>query len=156
WAARLTSSFARYRALWQARPARPRPERDAAEARALALLEGNILPDCRALRDYNVRQIEESELVHRRTLRWMAWGLAGVGGIGSLAGLLLGYAAARGLRRSLHQLSVHIQDAADKLDLPAVILTGSDPDELRQQMGGLVREIELVVQRLRQREHEVL
>jgi signal transduction histidine kinase len=75
-----------------------------------------------------------------------------------LAGLVLGYGVARGLRRSIHQLRVRVQDAADKLgrDLPAVEMTGESLEDLDEHMQGLVRQVEQVVQTLQQREREVL
>jgi two-component system sensor histidine kinase HydH len=66
---------------------------------------------------------------------------------------------ARHLRHSLYQLSVRIQDAAGKLrqPLPTVILTADgDLHQVNEQMQGIVREIERVVEQLQQREREVL
>ena len=151
-AAELDASFERYLSLWRT------GRSVAAHRRAAELLESETLPDCRRLRDYNSRQIEESEQVHRRALHWMAYGLAGVGGAASLAGLLLGYGFARGLSQSIHQLQVRVLDAANKLgqELPAVSLTGSgDLEALHAQLQGLVRQIEQVVEKLHQREREV-
>ena len=117
-----------------------------------------MLPLCQQLRIFNAQQIDESEKVHRQTLRWMAWGLAGVSAAGALAGLVLGYGVARGLRRSIHQLRVRVQDAADKLgrDLPAVEMTGESLEDLDDHLQGVVRQVEQVVQTLQQREREVL
>jgi two-component system, NtrC family, sensor histidine kinase HydH len=126
---------------------------------ARRLLENQAIPICGKLQEFNAQQVKESETAHRKTVQWVLAGLACVGGIGSLAGLLLGYGMARGLRRSLHQLTVRVRDAADKLgqDLPTVVLTEEgDLQQLHDQMQGLVREIEQVVAKLQQREHEVL
>jgi signal transduction histidine kinase len=149
-AAQLAASFARYRELWQS------GARDA----ALRVLEAQLLPYCRELRNYNAEQIDKSEAVHRHVLGQLAWQLAVVGVVGSLAGLLLGYGVARGLRRSIHQLRVRVRDAADKLgqDLPAVELTEGHADLhlLDEQVRDLVKQIEQVVAKLQQREREVL
>ncbi len=156
---RLTSSFEHYRQTWEALPEESPAERAQNVVRAQDILVKETLPSCQKLRRFNTMQIEQSEQIHRKTLRWMAWGLAGVGVIGALAGLLLGYAVARGVQRSLHRLQIHIQDAADKLgqDLPTVVLSEEGGLEgLHEQMQGVVRQIEEVVQRLQQREHEVL
>jgi signal transduction histidine kinase len=117
-----------------------------------------MLPLCRQLRTFNAEQVNMSRQVHERTLRAMAWGLAVVSAAGALAGLVLGYGVARGLRRSIHRLRVRVQDAADKLgrDLPAVEMTGESLEDLDAHMQGVVRQVEEVVQALQQREREVL
>jgi signal transduction histidine kinase len=157
-AAELTASWGRYLARWHEAADSPAGQHEAAHRDALRLLEGDTLPICRRLIVYNAGQIEESAQVHRQTLRLMAWGLAGVGGVGSLGGLLLGYGMARSLRRSLHRLRVHVQDAASMLapDVLTVELNENvGLDGLQAQMQGLVRQIEQVVQQLHQREREV-
>jgi two-component system, NtrC family, sensor histidine kinase HydH len=109
--------------------------------------------------DFDEREIEQSEAAHYRATDWMIWGLAAVGGVGSLAGILLGYAVARSLRQSIHRLSVRVRDAADRLgqDLPTITLADDgDLHHLHEQMQGVVHEIEQVVERLQQREREVL
>jgi two-component system, NtrC family, sensor histidine kinase HydH len=149
----LVAAYGRYLHVWRERP------RSRSGDESLRVLAREVIPACQSLRSYNASQIELSEQVHRRTLRHMAWGLAAVAGFGSLAGLFFGYAVARGFRRSIHRLSVHIADAAGKLgqDLPTVVLTpGGDFEHLHEQMRWLVDQIERVVQELGQREREVL
>jgi two-component system sensor histidine kinase HydH len=73
--------------------------------------------------------------------------------------LLLGFAMARSLRRSIYQLSVRIRDAAGRLDRELGSLTleeDSDLSTLHRQMQGLIEKIEQVVGQLQQREGEVL
>jgi signal transduction histidine kinase len=137
------------------------PQRTDAEGSkaALRILDRETLPAVIALRNLNGRQIEQGEQQLKRTIKWFAWGLVAVGCIGSCGGILLGYGVARALRQSIYQLSVHIRDAADKLgyDLPTVTITQGDGiTHLHEQMQGLLREIEQMVQRLQQREREVL
>jgi signal transduction histidine kinase len=152
-AARVASSFQAYLDYWH----HPTGEsRHKISEETISRLD-RVWDECRKLREYNAQQIEESERIHQRSLRWMAWGLTGVGGLGSMAGLILGYGVARGLRRSIHQLRVRVQDAADKLgqELPPVVLTGADLDPLAAHLQQLVVQIEQVVQKLQQREREV-
>ncbi len=149
----LRQSYGHYLSVWQGGAGSP----DRAEA-ARAEIEKNMLPLCQELRIFNAEQVNTSRQIHQRTLRWMAWGLAGVSAAGALAGLILGYGVARGLQRSIHQLRVRVQDAADKLgrDLPAVEMTGESLEELDDHMKSVVHQVEQVVQTLQQREREVL
>jgi two-component system, NtrC family, sensor histidine kinase HydH len=153
-AQQLADSYRRYRERW----GKAASSGESGQALA-AFLQADTLPTCRSLRDFNTRQIDESELVHRRTLAWMGWGLVAVGAIGSLAGLTLGYGLARGLSRTIHQLRIRVQDAADKLsqELPAVEFTRADgfADPLQDEARELVCQVEQVVDKLQQREREV-
>jgi signal transduction histidine kinase len=152
----LEAAFARYQKEWD-KVARREPDADPALPRQI--VETELLPTCRKLHDFNTQQIADSADVHRRTLVWMAWGVAGIGLVGSLAGVLLGYGVARWIRRSIHKLSVRVRDAAGKLrqDLGTVVVTeDTDLHNLHEQIHGLVREIEEVVDKLQQREREVL
>jgi signal transduction histidine kinase len=151
-AGQLAGAVGRYLSLWN-------PGNVESVRRARAVVEKEMLPLAQKLRNYNAKQIEESEKVHLHTLAWLAWGLAGVGVLGSLAGLILGYGVARGLRRSIHRLQVCVRDAADKLgqDLPTVVLPeDGDLEGLNQQIRRLTTQIEQVVLTLQQREREVL
>ncbi len=133
--------------------------RGAPAAEALALLEREALPLSRQLQQVNVGQVQETETDLRHTVQWVVAGLLGVCTLGAVAGLLLGYGVARGLRRSIHHLSIHLRDAADKLrlDLPPVALSeDGDLQQMHGQMQGVVREIGQVVEKLQQREREVL
>jgi two-component system, NtrC family, sensor histidine kinase HydH len=155
----LVDSFRRYRQGWDTRVAPGQASGDDVATAAVMLLETEILPLCRQLRDYHSLRIEHIAAAYHHTMHWMAWGLASVGSIGALAGLALGYSVARRLRHSIYQLSVRIQDAAGKLrqPLPTVILTaGGDLHQVNEQMQGIVREIERVVEQLQQRDREVL
>jgi signal transduction histidine kinase len=128
--------------------------------RALAaVLETGVLPACRKLRNYNIDQVGKSDHENFVIVGRLTWALLAVGIGAPISGLLLGYAVARSLYHSMHQLSVRIRDAAGRLnsELPPVVVEDLDdlPD-LHRLMSGVTEEIENVVQRLQQREREVL
>ena len=132
---------------------------DPALHEALEILMQKARPLSRQLEEFNTIESQKAATAHRKTVQGMIVGLICVGTMGSLAGLLLGYATARGLRQSIYHLSVRVQDAANKLgqDLPAVSLREEgDLQHLHEQMRGVVQEIEQVVRDLQQREREVL
>jgi signal transduction histidine kinase len=149
----LERCFRHYLATWQ------KPPTERSLSLAIAILNDQALPLCTDLREFNAHQIEESEAAHRQFLTMMAWGLGGVGVVGSLGGIFLGYSVARRLRHSVYQLSVSVRDAANRLgqELPMVTLTESgDLQHVHEQLQTLLPEIEQVVERLQQREREVL
>jgi two-component system sensor histidine kinase HydH len=157
--ATLETSFNNYHDLWEKRFDEKDSTPQAAVAKARKILEAETLPGAVRLRDFNNEQILKSEQELKRTVKWFAWALAAVGCIGSFGGIFFGFGMARALRRSIYQLSVRIRDAADKLghDLPTVTINESDGiDHLHGQMQSLLREIELMIERLHQREREVL
>jgi signal transduction histidine kinase len=119
----------------------------------------NVVTPCTELRKFNAEQIANSDRENQRIVQQLKWGLLGAGLGGPLLGLLLGYAMAQSLRRSIYQLSVHIRDAAGRLnrELGSVTLQeeGDFPD-LHQQMHGIIEEIGRVIDQLEQREREVI
>ncbi|MCC6417369.1 MAG: hypothetical protein IT429_03890 [Gemmataceae bacterium] len=83
--------------------------------------------------------------------------LLGLGG--PVAGLISGYGIARGLSRSLHQLSVRLQDVSQHLeqDIASVSLAGGgDLAQLDEQAQHIVRRVEEVAHRLQKQQRELL
>src|SRR5262249_3896321 len=135
------------------------PQASGSFERARRILGDEMLPRAGKLRDFNAEQIAASQDRNLGKLERMIGGRRAVGGIGSIAGLVLGYGVAHGLRHSLYRLSVQVRDAAGKLrqDLPEVTLEEhGDLHGLDRQMKEVVQQVEQVVDRLQQREHEVL
>ncbi len=147
----MRDSFKKYQDLWNTRAERP----DAIPA-AVRILTTETLPACDRLREFNSREIEKSELDHRRTLRWLTWGFVMVGVLGSVAGLLLGYGLARGLRRAVDSLLVRVQGASERIDqeLPTVEWQGTGPPG-HDGVEELAHRVEQVVRQLQQREREL-
>jgi signal transduction histidine kinase len=134
-------------------------KRPPSHLRLARLLEKEVLGPCLQLTRFNTGQIDQADRENRELVAALRWGLLAVGFGGPLIGLLLGYAVARGLSRSILQLSVRLRDAAGRLkcELEPVTLeeTGDLPD-LHRQLQGVIEEIERVVGQLQQREREVL
>jgi signal transduction histidine kinase len=155
---RLRESYEHYAKLWH-QVRQIKSDRESGLLEAAALLEADTLIRCQELGAYNADQIERSEHEHRLSLRRLAWGMAGVGVAGAVAGLLLGYSVARGLSRSISRIQFGLKDAAGKLghDLTEIVLTSEgDLGRLEEQVQGLLARVEQVVNKLNQREREVL
>jgi signal transduction histidine kinase len=144
---------------WELRPA-GQPAVGASSDEALAdLLDSRVVNHCKDLLAFNTQQAAQNDRDNYLIVNRLTWTLIAVGLGAPIVGLLLGYAMARKVYQSITQLSVRIGDAAGRLrkELPAVVL--EDPGDLQalhQRMQGVLEEIENVVERLQQREHEVL
>jgi C4-dicarboxylate-specific signal transduction histidine kinase len=152
-------NFDRYRQDWEQRRAAAKASEKVPVADLVAELLRDSIPLCHRWRELDFLQIEKAETAHARSMQRMAWGLGIIGVVSSLAALLLGHYAARGVRQSLHQLSVHVRVATEKLSqtLPTVTITeNGDLQRLHEQMQGLTGEIDKAVERLQQREREAL
>lgn len=138
----IEASFNRYLALLNSNP-----------ISATNQLRDDTLPASRRLREYNSREVLESEREHQISLRLLAWGFVAVGSLGSVAGLVLGYGLARGLRRAVDSLLVQVQGASDLLgqELATVRLDRVGPEGIEK----LVERVGEVVRALQQREREV-
>jgi two-component system, NtrC family, sensor histidine kinase HydH len=155
----ITAGWTGYLAGWRERqdtaPAL-QPHRDGELADGL---QRDVLAPCTELRKFNTEQIADSDRENQGIVQQLKWGLLAVGLGAPLLGLLLGYAVAQSLRRSIYQLSVHIRDAAGRLkrELGSVTVKeeGDFPD-LHQQMQGIIEEIGRVIDELEQREREVI
>jgi signal transduction histidine kinase len=150
----LEASLKQYLAYWQ----NDTPPDAEAIKQALDIAE-SARPVCGKLEEFNARQTRDSARSHSTTVQRVVAGLLAIGTLGSLAGLLLGYNVARGVRHSIYQLSVRVRDAAGKLgqELPAVVVTeDGDLHHVHAQVQSVMKEIEQVVSKLQQREREVL
>jgi signal transduction histidine kinase len=149
---------------WQGRSEKPPEKLAAYDAELAGRLDGKegqpgVLRLCRDLRHYNTRQVGAANTNNAVLTSRLTWMLVAVGVGAPLSGLLLGYAVARSMYQSVLRLGVRIRDAAGRLntDLKAVTIEGPDDlPALHQQMQGVLEEIERVVAKLQQREHEVL
>ena len=156
----IAAALDEYQNKWKQRE-RVAPDEQAAYDAGLAkLLEDRRVPEeCKDLRDFNTDQVGAADRANSHIVKSLTWGFLFVAFAAPLCGLVLGYAMARSIHQSIYQLSVRIRDAAGRLssDVPPVVLEEpSDLPDLHRQMQGVVDEIERVVERLQQREREVL
>ncbi len=157
--ARLDDGFAKYLILWQSLPPKDDPAHAPRAAEATQYLETNVLYPCREIEGFNDRRVEETTTQHERVLSQLAWGMAVVGGLGAIAGVVFGYGVARLLSQSIRRLRVQIRDAAGKLDpqQPEIVLTGNAGfGGLHDEIDALTARIEAVVQKLHEREREIV
>jgi signal transduction histidine kinase len=156
---RIAHGLDEYLRAWEARQGVPEADRPRYDAELAERLKRDVLLPCIELRRFNTSAIEESERDNRRIVQRLTWVLLAVGVGAPLSGLVLGYVMARGLHHSIYQLSVRIRDAAGRLnrELASVTLEeNNDLHSLNGQMQTVLVEIERVVERLQQREREVL
>lgn len=157
--AQLDDGFAKYLKLWQTLPPKDDPAHAPRAAEATQYLETNVLYPCREIEGFNDRRVEETTTQHERVLSQLAWGMAVVGGLGAIAGVVFGYGVARLLSQSIRRLRVQIRDAAGKLDPqhPEIVLTGDAGfGGLHDEIEALTARIEAVVQKLNEREREIV
>ncbi|MGH7137780.1 MAG: sensor histidine kinase, partial [Pirellulales bacterium] len=122
-------------------------------------IEQDIFDPARQFVDYHRDVVEHTGLQSQVMADRMGIGLALLGVCGSAAGLLAGFGIARGVSRSIVQLSVPVHGAAGKLNEVVGPITFSAPagfDELKTTLQAMADHIGTVVERLEQREREVL
>lgn len=108
--------------------------------------------------DLNENEVEQAISDSETFTGRLAWGLLLLGTCGSVAGLMAGFGIARGLSRSLVQLSVPIRAAAGQLEalVGPVTFAGRDLKEMEGVLHSIADRIKEVIDRLRRSEREVL
>ncbi len=119
----------------------------------------HVVKPCQELIRVNNETIEEtaaeSDRVGDQVRKVML--LLGLGG--PVGGLIIGFGVARALSRSIYQLSVRVQDIANRLDQDVgsvSVAAGGDIRSLDQQLQYVVRRVEEVAQRLQRHQWEML
>ncbi len=156
---RLDSAFATYIQVWQTMPPPGEDGHEISVMEVSRILDSDLLRLCGEFDQYNLREVQDLTLDHQRLLRQLSWGIASISGLGGIAGLVLGFGIARGMRLSIQRLQIQIRDVAGHLDpdLPEIVLTGEgDLASVHENLAMLQQRIEAVVKELRQREVEVL
>ncbi len=109
--------------------------------------------------EYHRKIVKDTSEESQRWADWMGLGLLLLGACGSVGGVLAGFGIARGISRSIVQLSVPVRGAAGKLNEvvgPITLSTGGGFEELEQALSNMANQVGTVVERLEQREREVL
>lgn len=122
-------------------------------------IERSIFDPARQFVDYHRRIVEHTGRQSAEMADRMGIGLSLLGVCGSAAGLLAGFGIARGVSRSIVQLSVPVHGAAGKLNEVVGPITLSAPAgfaELETTLQAMADHVGTVVERLEQREREVL
>lgn len=119
----------------------------------------DLLAPCRELADRHQRRMNEGLAEAEAQSVWAGRLLLGLGAIGVLAGLLSGYATARGLSQRVAQLSVRVRAVQAQLDQDIGEMTveraGSLAD-LDEQLHHVVTQVQDVCQRLQEQERDLL
>jgi signal transduction histidine kinase len=133
---------------------------DQQEAVRELLAQGtHILRPVQEYLDFNEVEIQRISEENRQLGDRMAIGLLLLGVCGPLGGLLVGFALARAVNRSLVRLSVPIHDAAGKLDEvvgPITVSAGLGLEGLEAVLRRLAEQTATVVARLQQSQREAL
>jgi signal transduction histidine kinase len=119
----------------------------------------DVLDPVHAYLDLNEEEVEQIARDNQNFAEWLVFGLLLLGTCGAGAGLVAGFGIARGLRRSLVQLSVPIRDAAGKLSEvvgPVTLSAGWGFQELEGILRRMADHIGTVIERLQQSQREVL
>ena len=113
--------------------------------------EDTILKPAGEFRDLSLRQAADASVRHQEIASRMGMGLMLLGSCGAVAGLLLGYALARGIHRSIAQLTIPIRDAAGRLNEvvgPITISSGETFEEVETALQCMAERVGAVVSQL--------
>jgi signal transduction histidine kinase len=123
------------------------------------VLVRDVLPPVHEYLDLNEVEAEQANADNALLAQRLVFGLLLLGICGSGAGMVAGFGIARGVSRSLVQLSVPIRAAADHLDDvvgPVTFAASWDLRGLEDILQQIAERIGAVVERLRRSEREVL
>src|SRR5262249_53329167 len=118
-----------------------------------------IVDPCQDLLNLNRDTMQQTSEDNSRLSRQVRWLMILLGFVGPISGLLVGFAVARGLSRSIYQLSVRVQDMAQRLsqDVAAIdIQADGDMQSLDRQLQHVVQRVEDVTERLQRQQREML
>jgi two-component system sensor histidine kinase HydH len=119
----------------------------------------HIVVPCRGLVQENERMMDETAAESDQLSKNLRLVLLLLGIGGPLSGLVSGYGIARGLSRSIHRLSVRVQDMSQHLETEigsVKILPGGDIQHLDRQLEHVVDRVQEVAHRFQRQQRELL
>lgn len=118
-----------------------------------------VIAACREYARLNEELMLKTSDQSNEVSRWLRWTMLLLGLGGPLAGVLGGYGIARGLSRSLYQLSVRVQDMAQHLEHDVANLQlrpEADLDGLDSQLQYVVGRVAEVTEKLQRQQRDML
>jgi signal transduction histidine kinase len=131
---------------------------DAVRALIDDVLVREVLEPAHEYLDFTEEEVKASIAKNQVLGDRLVYGLLLLGTCGSAAGLVAGFGLARGLSRSLVQLSVLIRDTAGHLeeDAGSITFSGGDLRELENVLRLITERVGSIMRRLQQRERDFL
>jgi signal transduction histidine kinase len=120
---------------------------------------GHVVDPSQKLLNLNRDLMESTSRESQRVARQAHLMMFALGLLGPVSGLILGYGVARGLSRSIYQLSVRVRDMAHRLeqDVASVsIEADGDLQNLDRQLQSVVRQVEEITERQQRHQGEML
>jgi signal transduction histidine kinase len=118
-----------------------------------------VVVPCKDLLKINERKMTASAAESQRVSREGYLAMLFMGIAGPIGGLVVGYGVSRGLRRSIYQLSVRVQDLAHHLDedMGSVnVVADGDLEALEKKMQFIVQKVEEAARRIQDQQRELL
>jgi len=118
-----------------------------------------VVDPCHDLVNLNNTILEDTSRQSERVGKQVSLGMLVLGLLGPVSGLIMGFGIARGLSRSIYQMSVRVQDMAQRLDQNVAsisIAADGDIESLDRQLQLVVTRVEEVAERVQQHQRELL
>jgi signal transduction histidine kinase len=119
----------------------------------------HVVEPCQELFRLNKAAMEKTAEDSSRVTKHAHLAMLLIGLVGPISGIIIGYGVARGLSRSIYQLSVRVQDVAQRLDQDiASVSVAADGDlqNLDKHLEHIVHRVEEVAERLHRHQREML
>lgn len=119
----------------------------------------HVIDPCRELLRLNEEQMEQTFQDAANVGGQVRTVMQLLGILGPLSGIIIGYGIARGLSRSIYQLSVRVQNMAQRLDQDVAsvsVAADGDIQNLDKQLQHIVARVEEVAERLQRQQRDML